>query len=53
MGGIFPPIRTCRLDFTPSICYPASPIARLLPRERYIFAPGAAPPFGINQTKGT
>jgi hypothetical protein len=41
------------MDFIPSIWYPASPIARLRPRERYFFARGAAPPFGINQTKGT
>jgi ribosomal protein S21 len=35
----------------PPICYLASPIARLLPSERYIFAPGAAPPQATNQPK--
>ncbi|MBB3646944.1 ribosomal protein S21 [Rhizobium sp. BK619] len=41
---IFPPAFHMHLDFLYPICYPASPIARLRPRERYIFAPGAAPP---------
>ena len=37
-GVIFPPASHIHLDFPYPICYFASPIARLRPRERYIFA---------------
>gem|GEM_PF-5870376 len=52
-NGFFLRKLTIRLDFDKPICYPALPIARLRPRDRYFFASGAAVAAGINQTKGT
>lgn len=42
-----------RLDFGQSICYLASPIAKLWLREPYFFCLWRRADAGINQTKGT